>query len=150
VSQPWLAVEELRKNPQVSVDVIDREGLALPPPGTGLDSAATEDLQSRTLRAAGVVLATPAYRGSFSSMMKSMIENLGFPSVLAGKTVARFGVAGGSIGAIKSLERLRGVVSHAGNLLGCVHPIGCARLTTERMLREGPGSVPQDILAGRN
>jgi chromate reductase, NAD(P)H dehydrogenase (quinone) len=105
-----LVVEELRKDPQVSVDVIYPEGLALPPPGTGLDSAATRDLQSRVLRAAGVVLATPEYHGSFSSVMKLMIENLGFPSVLAGKTVALLGVAAGSIGAIKSLEHLRGVV----------------------------------------
>jgi len=86
-----LVVEELRKDPQVSVDVISPGG-ALPPPGTGLDSAATEDLQSRVLRAAGVVLATPEYRGSFSSVMKLMIENLGFPSVLAGKTVALIGI----------------------------------------------------------
>ena len=55
-------------------------------------------------RSTGVVLATPEYHGSFSSVMKLMIENLGFPSVLAGKSVALLGVAGGSIGAIKSLE----------------------------------------------
>ena len=93
-----LVVDELKKDPRVSVDVIDPEGLALPPPGTGLDSAATKSLQSRVLRAAGVVLATPEYHGSFSSVMKLMIENLGFPSVLAGKTVALLGVAAGSIG----------------------------------------------------
>jgi FMN reductase len=46
--------------------------------------------------------------------MKLVIENLGFPSVLAGKPVALVGVAAGSIGAIKSLEHLRGVVSHIG------------------------------------
>ena len=139
------------------------------------------------LRGAGVVLATPEYHGSFSSVMKLMIENLGFPSVLAGKTVALLGVAAGSIGAIKSLEHLRGVVSHAGgialplpvsvtnvqrvfdheghclnpaiermircvagNLMGYIHQSVCPRLTLERMLREGPGSVPQDILAGKN
>jgi len=46
--------------------------------------------------------------------MKLVIENLGFPSVLAGKPVALLGVAAGTIGAIKSLEHLRGVVSHVG------------------------------------
>ena len=64
-----------------------------------------------------VILATPEYHGSFSSVMKLMIENLGFPSVLAGKPVALLGVAGGSIGAIKSLEQLRGVCSHVGALV---------------------------------
>jgi NAD(P)H-dependent FMN reductase len=43
-----------------------------------------------------------------------VIENLGFPSALAGKPVALLGVAAGAIGAIKSLEHLRGVVSHIG------------------------------------
>ena len=39
-----------------------------------------------------VVLATPEYHGSFSSVMKLMIENLGFPSVLEGKSVVHFSV----------------------------------------------------------
>lgn len=47
-------------------------------------------------------------------MIKLAIENLGFPSVLAGKPVALVGVAAGAIGAIKSLEALRGIVSHVG------------------------------------
>ena len=36
--------------------------------------------------------------------------------MLAGKPVALLGVAAGSIGAIKSLEHLRGVVSHVGGI----------------------------------
>ena len=50
-------------------------------------------------------------------MTKLVIENLGFPSVLAGKPVALVGVAAGRIGAIKSLEQLRGVCSHVGALV---------------------------------
>ena len=46
-----------------------------------------------------------------------VIENLGFPSALAGKPVALVGVAAGRIGAIKSLEQLRGVCSHVGALV---------------------------------
>jgi FMN reductase len=46
--------------------------------------------------------------------MKLVIENLGFPSALSGKPVALLGVAAGSIGAIKSLEQLRGVCAHVG------------------------------------
>ena len=50
-------------------------------------------------------------------MTKLVIENLGFPSVLAGKPVALVGVAAGRIGAIKSLEQLRSVCSHVGALV---------------------------------
>ena len=67
--------------------------------------------------AAGVVLATPEYHGGFAALTKLVIENLGFPSALAGRPVALLGVAAGRIGAIKSLEQLRGVCSHVGALV---------------------------------
>ncbi len=111
-----LVVDELAKAPRVSVDLIDPGTLSLPLPGTDLDSPAARSLQTKVAEAAGVVLATPEYHGSFSSVMKLVIENLGFPSTLAGKPVALLGVAAGSIGAIKSLEHLRGVVSHVGGM----------------------------------
>ena len=63
------------------------------------------------------MLATPEYHGTFAAMMKLVIENLGFPSMLAGKPVALLGVAAGQIGAIKSLEQLRGVCSHVGAIV---------------------------------
>lgn len=109
-----LVADELRKRPQVSVEVIDPATLHLPFPGTATDAEGTRLLREKISGATGVVLATPEYHGSFSSVMKLVIENLGFPSVLAGKPVALLGVAAGSIGAIKSLEHLRGVVSHIG------------------------------------
>jgi NAD(P)H-dependent FMN reductase len=80
----------------------------------------TEDalrLRSAVKAAAGVVLATPEYHGTFSAMAKLIIENLGFPSVLQGKPVALLGVAAGRIGAIKSLEQLRGVCAHVGGIV---------------------------------
>jgi FMN reductase len=49
--------------------------------------------------------------------MKMVIENLGFPSLLQGKPVALLGVAAGAIGAIKSLEHLRGVAAHVGAIV---------------------------------
>lgn len=55
--------------------------------------------------------ATPEYNGGLSSVMKAVIENL---EQLAGKPVALLGVAAGAIGAIKSLEMLRGIASHVG------------------------------------
>jgi len=111
-----LVVDELKKHPEVSVELIDPAALHLPLPGTNPKAEGTKILQKKVVEAAGVVLATPEYHGSFSSVMKLVIENLGFPSVLAGKPVALLGVAAGSIGAIKSLEHLRGVVSHIGGI----------------------------------
>ena len=55
------------------------------------------------------------------------IENMGFPSALAGKPVALLGVAAGQIGAIKSLEQLRSVCSHVGAIV-LPGPISVARV----------------------
>ncbi|MBZ5624139.1 MAG: NAD(P)H-dependent oxidoreductase [Acidobacteriia bacterium] len=143
-----LAIDELRQHPKVSVDVVDPATLHLPFPGQDSNSVDTERLQKIVGGATGVILVTPEYHGSFSSVMKLVIENLGFPSALAGKPVALLGVAAGSIGAIKSLEHLRGVVSHIGGLVLPL-PISVANVqkvfdrdghvldpTVERMVRQ--------------
>jgi NAD(P)H-dependent FMN reductase len=109
-----LVADELGKDPDVAVDIVDPAVLELPPPGVDPKSAVARALQEKVQAASGVVLATPEYHGSFSSVMKLVIENLGFPSALRGKPVALLGVAAGSIGAIKSLEQLRGVCAHVG------------------------------------
>lgn len=109
-----LVVDELRNQQRVTVDVVNPATLNLPFPGTDPKSEATKALQSLVKGATGVVLSTPEYHGSFSSVIKLVIENLGFPSALAGKPVALLGVAAGAIGAIKSLEQLRGVCAHIG------------------------------------
>ena len=80
----------------------------------------TEDavwMQEQIKAADGVILATPEYHGSYSSVIKLMIENMGFPSTLRGKPVSLLGVASGRIGAIKSLEHLRSVASHVGAIV---------------------------------
>ena len=109
-----LVVDELRKDSMVSVQVINPAELDLPLPGINPHAEATRKLQAAVKDATAVILATPEYHGSLSSVMKLVIENLGFPSVLAGKPVALLGVAAGSIGAIKSLEQLRSIASHIG------------------------------------
>lgn len=109
-----LVVDELRKNPKVTVEVINPAELNLPFPGVNPNAEGTRKLKEAVKNATAVILATPEYHGSLSSVMKLVIENLGFPSVLAGKTVALLGVAAGSIGAIKSLEQLRSIASHIG------------------------------------
>lgn len=112
-----IVADELQRHPEVSVEVVEPAELHLPFPGADPDSPATKRLQQIVGSAAGVVLATPEYHGSFSSVVKLVIENLGFPSALAGKPVQLVGVAAGEIGAIKSLEQLRSVVSHIGGVV---------------------------------
>ena len=74
-----------------------------------------------------MVLATPEYHGSFSSVMKLLIENMGFPSVLAGKPISLLGVAAGRIGAIKSLENLRDLIDYMQDNL-------CPRMALETIV----------------
>jgi len=111
-----IVADELRKDGRFGIEVVDPATLDLPLPGAGPGNASTKRLIEQVKDASGIVLATPEYHGSFSSVIKLVIENLGFPSALLGKPVVLLGVAAGSIGAIKSLEQLRGVVSHVGGL----------------------------------
>jgi FMN reductase len=74
-------------------------------------------MQKLVSEAAGVILATPEYHGGYSSVIKLVIDNLGFPSSLKGKPVALLGVAAGKIGAIKALESLRSICSHVGSIV---------------------------------
>ncbi len=112
-----LVVDEFGKHGGVSVEVIDPAGLDLSPPGLDEDKPDPKRIREIVREATAVVLATPEYHGSFSSTMKLVIENLGFPSVLSGKPAALLGVAAGSIGAIKSLESLGSVCQHVGAIV---------------------------------
>ncbi len=112
-----LVADELARQDGVAVDLVDAGELTLPFPGHEDVSGDAERLRTIIRDATGVVLSTPEYHGGFSSVIKLMIENMGFPSVLRGKPVALLGVASGQIGAIKSLEALRGVCSHVGALV---------------------------------
>ena len=127
-----LAVDEVEKHPECSCELIDPATMDLPFPGGGM-TADAQRLQESVSRATGIILSTPEYHGSFSSTIKLVIENLGFPSVLAGKPVALLGVAAGQIGAIKSLESLRGVCSHVGSIVlpGPVSIAGVQRVFDE-------------------
>jgi len=114
-----LVVDELRKHtdPPVQVDVVNPAERHLPFPGTDPQPTATSALQKLVRDGTGVVLAMPEYHGGFSSVMKLVIENLVFPSVLAAKPLALLGVAAGTIVAIKSLEQLRSVCAHIGAIV---------------------------------
>ena len=111
-----VTMDELRKDADISVDVIDPAGLDLRAPGSQ-NADVVKALQEKVTAATGVILATPEYHGSYSSVIKMLIEHLGYPSTLSGKPIALLGVAAGTIGAIKSLEHLRSVCSHVGGIV---------------------------------
>jgi len=110
-----LVLDEAKKM-KIKCNFIDPGKLSLPFPGQDTNDS-IKKMQDTVKNADGVILATPEYHGSISSVMKLIIENLGFPSVLKEKTIALLGVAAGQIGAIKSLEQLRSICSHIGAIV---------------------------------
>ena len=101
----------------LSVDVIDPRTTDLAFPGLPEHDLCAEPIQKRAQAAIGAIFVTPEYDGSFSSILKLIIEHFGYPSALAGKPVALFGCAGGRIGAVKALEHLRSMMSHTGAIV---------------------------------
>jgi NAD(P)H-dependent FMN reductase len=112
-----VAIDELNKHDEIIVDLIDPKELDLPFPGINSSSLDPKKIQQIVQDATGVILATPEYHGSYSSILKLIIENLGYPSKLSGKPISILGVASGDIGAIKSIESLRGVCAHVGGII---------------------------------
>jgi FMN reductase len=108
---------ELIKSDSFELLKIDPNDFQLSFPGQSKFNSDAKKLQQLVSDTGGIIISTPEYHGSFSSILKLIIENLGFPSVLSGKPVSLLGVAGGSIGAIKSLEQLRSVCSHIGSIV---------------------------------
>ncbi len=126
-----LCIDEARQHAAVDrIEVIDVSQLGLLPPGLETAPERLETMVETVRQANGVILSTPEYHGSYSSTIKLIIDNLGFPSVLSGKAVVLLGVAAGRIGAIKALEHLRSVCSHVGALVlpGPVSLAGVQRL----------------------
>lgn len=133
------------------VDVIDPRELTLLFPGlAGQEEACAAleaGLRARVAACAGVVLVTPEYDGSYSAIMKLLLEYLGYPSTLAGKVVTVIGLASGRIGASRAVEHLRAVCLHIGALvlphspsLANVHRLfgadgACTDADAERQLR---------------
>ncbi len=139
--------DELQKSDNIELVIVDPNDYTLPFPGQSIPNSDEKKLQQLLSDVAGIIISTPEYHGSFSSIVKLVIENLGFPSVLSGKTVSLLGVAGGSIGAIKSLEQLRSICSHVGSIvlpgpvsIPNVHSVfdkdgNCLDVKTEQRLR---------------
>jgi FMN reductase len=93
---------------------INPAGVSVPYFGAGLPEVVRLKYVAQLTQARGIILCTPEYNGSYSAVMKSLIESLGYPSPLEGKIISLIGVATGVIGAVKALEHLRSVCSHCG------------------------------------
>src|SRR5262249_57260955 len=100
-----IVVDELQHR-RVAPVVFDARALQLAFPGHP-DPGDGERLRTAIAAAPGVILATPEYHGSFAAMTKLIIENLGFPSVLAGKPLALFGGAARRLCGLKAPPHLQ-------------------------------------------
>ena len=146
-----IVVEAAEQIPGVSFEIIDPTDMNLALPGKGETKDALR-MQQVLSDADGVVLATPEYHGSYSSVIKLLIDNMGFPSGLSGKPVALLGVAAGRIGAIKALEHLRSVASHVGAIV-LPGPVSIANVRSVfdhegNVLDEGVQRIIQGLVSG--
>ncbi len=149
-----LVVDELQQHADAEPMVIDATRMELQLPGVAGESTDAADMRDAVSSANGVIFATPEYHGSFSSVTKLIIDNLGFPSVLSGKSMALLGVAAGRIGAIKALEHLRSVCSHIGAIV-LPGPVSVANVRevfnadgtcADPQIEEQIRKVPQNLL----
>lgn len=92
-------------------------GIPHHPDDQGQSAANGLMLQSSIKSAQSVIIVSPEYDGSYSAVMKLLIEHLGYPSALAGKFISIIGVASGRIGADRAIEHLRGVMLHIGGIV---------------------------------
>lgn len=142
-----VVVDALKYYPGVIIHEVDLGSIDFPLPGRPVRDPKVHEFRQMVHNATGVVIATPEYFGSFSSLIKLAIENLGHPNALKGKPVALLGVAGGKIGAVKSLEHLRSVGSHVGALV-LPSPLSLDRVR-DRFDAEGtPDEETEELLHG--
>lgn len=106
-----IALDEL--NGAAEVEIVRVGEWRFPLPGDGGAPDDGERLREMVLASDGLLFATPEYHGSISSTMKLIIDNLGFPSTLEGKTAAMLGVAMGP-SADNALGHLRHILTHIG------------------------------------
>jgi len=97
--------------------IVNPTNFMLPFPGEKVQGSDTMYLQELIKNADGVIMITPEYNGSISSIIKLVIENLGYPSVLKEKPSGIIGVTAGKFGAVKPMEHLRGILSHSGSFV---------------------------------
>lgn len=106
-----IVLDELNRGAEVETVRVGEWNFPLPGDGDAPDDG--ERLREMVLASDALLFATPEYHGSISSTMKLIIDNLGFPSTLEGKTAAIIGVAMGP-SADNALGHLRHILTHIG------------------------------------
>ncbi len=112
-----IITDEIEHNERYKCDILTLKEYDLSLPGESNDESKVKEFRTKVANAAGIVMITPEYNGSVSSVLKIMIENLSYPSEVNGKPVSLVGIASGDIGAIKSLEHLRSICAHIGGIV---------------------------------
>ncbi len=108
---------ELSSRQDASFVNVNPAELSLSLPGIENNSGDAKWLNESIKEADGILIASPEYHGGMSSVIKLILDNLTYPSLMKEKPVSLLGVASGQIGAIKSLEQLRSVCSHMGAIV---------------------------------
>jgi len=97
-----------------SADLVDLRELDLPVfDGDDRDAGDAAELRERVARADSVILGTPVYHGSYSSVLKTALDYCGFDE-FENATVGLLCVAGGSF-PVTSLDHLRSVCRALGS-----------------------------------
>jgi len=64
----------------------------------------------------GIILTTPEYNGSYSYLIKILLDHLSYPCEMKAKPCSILGVATGKIGAIKAIEHLQSLCLSMGGI----------------------------------
>jgi NAD(P)H-dependent FMN reductase len=97
-----VAIYSLAEMPR---EVFDPASYATKPP-------AWSGVQARIVASAGLHVVTPEYNGSFPGVLKYFIDMLKFPESFERKPVAFTGEAGGTWGALRSVEQLQHIFGY--------------------------------------
>lgn len=122
-----IVVRVLQECYGASVTVLDPNELPICFPNSPGSEALNKALMEVIRPADGVFLCSPEYNGSYSSTLKAMIDHMDYPDALEGKPIGLIGVAAGRIGAIKTLEHLRGICGHLGAMV-LAYPVSVAEV----------------------
>jgi NAD(P)H-dependent FMN reductase len=109
-----VCMDELGRMEDVEAEVFDPSEMILPFPGVEMEAPGMQTLFKAVKSADGVILSTPLYNGSYSCVIKTIIDNLGYPSVLGGKPVGIVGVAASPYGAARAIDHLAEICAYIG------------------------------------
>ena len=90
------------------VELIDLRDYQLIFHSTAAEESDASKLKEKVRRAHGILLGTPEYHGSFSGVLKYVLDLMGYDE-FENKVVGLIGVSGGRMGAVNALSMLRTV-----------------------------------------